>query len=271
MLAGNLLTELPNSLAQCVHLELIRIAANQFTALPEVVLQLPKLAWLAYAGNPFCDALESASRAQYPIRDIDWTTLTLGRKLGEGASGVIYQADWHDGEQIVPVAVKLFKAAVTSDGVPHSEMAACIAAGQHANLIAVHGRICHHPEAALGLVLDLIDDQHTILVGPPSLASCTRDIYPDHVRLSREQADNIYQGIASAINQLHAHGLIHGDVYGHNILKNEAGHAILGDFGAASFVDLRNTAQADALLEIELRALAHLKDELKQRVLLQQK
>ncbi len=58
MLAGNQLTHLPESLADCHNLELLRIAANRFTHLPQWLLTLPSLTWLAYAGNPVEMAVE---------------------------------------------------------------------------------------------------------------------------------------------------------------------------------------------------------------------
>ncbi|MBE0964649.1 leucine-rich repeat domain-containing protein, partial [Escherichia coli] len=38
----------------CEGLELLRIAANRFQRLPAWLATLPRLAWLAYAGNPLC-------------------------------------------------------------------------------------------------------------------------------------------------------------------------------------------------------------------------
>jgi Leucine-rich repeat (LRR) protein len=121
MLAGNQLQALPPEMAQCTNLELLRIAANRLTALPEWLLGLPRLSWLAYAGNPFCTELGLSS----PISGISWNDLRLEHQLGEGASGVIHQAQWHGVKNPQPVAVKLFKGELTSDGLPHHEMAAC--------------------------------------------------------------------------------------------------------------------------------------------------
>ena len=94
MLAGNRLTTLPATLADCRHLELLRVAANQLTGLPPGLLALPRLAWLAYAGNPFCAPAEAAVVARHPVATIDWATLTLAETLGAGASGLIYRAAW---------------------------------------------------------------------------------------------------------------------------------------------------------------------------------
>ena len=266
MLAGNRLQALPASMAGCRALELVRISANRFEALPGWLLALPRLSWLAFAGNPFDEAPEAMAMDAQPTAAIDWSSLALQHKLGEGASGVIHQAGWRQPDgRLRPVAVKLFKGAVTSDGWPHSEMAACLAAGPHPGLIPVLGRIEHHPDASAGLVLELVDASFRNLAGPPSLASCTRDVYGDEARWSGETALRMARGIASAVARLHARGILHGDLYGHNILWNGRGEALLGDFGAASFLPRDDAAQSQALQRTEARAFGCLLEELAER------
>jgi hypothetical protein len=266
MLAGNRLQALPVELAACRGLELVRISANRLGALPDWLLSLPKLSWLAFAGNPLGEAREAASLCAQATPQIDWHSLSLQHKLGEGASGVIHQAQWRrpDGS-LQAVAVKLFKGAVTSDGWPRSEMAACMAAGAHPNLIAVLGQVKGHPEGTAGLVLQRVDADFDNLAAPPSLASCTRDVYADDAGWSAEAALRMARGIASAITQLHARGILHGDLYAHNILWNGRGDCLLGDFGAASLLPQDDGAQARALRRIELRAFGHLLEELSAR------
>ncbi|HEY0664499.1 MAG TPA: leucine-rich repeat-containing protein kinase family protein [Gallionella sp.] len=265
MLAGNRLERLPEELAALDKLELLRISANRFEGLPDWLYTLPRLAWLAYAGNPCTDAFEAAALAQQAIAPIDWNELELQHRLGEGASGVIYRAVRNrDGGQ-EQVAVKLFKGAVTSDGLPRSEKAACIAAGDHPNLIPVAGRVSAHPDDARGLVLSLVAPEFVNLAEPPSLASCTRDIYPENTRFTTDTALSIARGIASAAAQMHARGILHGDLYAHNILWDGRGGCLLGDFGAASFVPQGDPHQALALQRIEVRAYACLLEELLER------
>ena len=262
MLAGNRLTSLPDSLANCTQLELLRIAANQLTSLPPWLLTLPRLSWLAYAGNPFSDPLEADAVARHATTVIDWRELTVQQQLGEGASGVIYQAQWQPADAPArAVAVKLFKGAVTSDGLPRSEMAACLSAGAHPHLIAVEGRVGHHPTGAQGLVLRLIDPAFRNLAGPPSLASCTRDVYAADTAFDLAAALRIAHGIAAATAHLHAHGILHGDLYAHNILTTPDGDCLLGDFGAACFFDSA-APQALALQQLEARAFSYLLEEL---------
>ena len=263
MLAGNRLRALPASMARLHSLELLRISANRLSELPAWVISLPRLAWLAYAGNPFCAPRELAMTGA-PSAAIDWERLALKQKLGEGASGVIYRADYrHDGAT-AEVAVKLFKGAMTSDGSPLCEMAACLGAGAHPNLIPVLGHLERHPEDVHGLVMSLIDPEFINLAGPPSLDSCTRDIYDAGKRFDLATTLEIAHGIASATAQLHRRGITHGDLYAHNIMHRPAGRTLLGDFGGASFHDPAS-AEAAALQRLEVRAFGCLLEELSER------
>ena len=266
MLAGNRLTELPETLANCTKLELLRIAANELTQLPAWLLTMPRLAWLAYAGNPFCAPAEAEVVARHPIGTIDWAELAVEQQLGEGASGVIYRARWQrQGAAPAEVAVKLFKGSVTSDGLPHSEMMACISAGAHPNLIAVEGQVGGHPAGAEGLVLELIAPAFGNLAGPPSFDTCTRDVYAPGTTFGLSAARRIARGIAAAAGHLHAQGILHGDLYAHNILNTAAGDALLGDFGAACFFSPEDAATAPALQRLEVRAFGGLLEELLER------
>lgn len=266
MLAGNQLQTLPATLANCKRLELIRIAANQLNELPAWLFSLPRLAWLAYAGNPFGAELESKQLTTAVIADIPWHTLALEQLLGEGASGFIHRAHYQPADDnAYGVAVKLFKGAVTSDGLPQSEMTAAIAAGQHPNLIKVLGRVKDHPAGANGLVMALIDTEFTNLALPPSLASCTRDVYPAETRFDLPVVLQIAHGIAAAAQHLHSLGIMHGDLYGHNILQCGQGRALIGDFGAASFYATDDRVMADGLQRLEVRAFGCLLEELLER------
>lgn len=264
MLAGNRLRALPAEIAACTRLELLRIAANQLTEFPAQVLALPQLSWLAYAGNPFCEPHERAALAQAQASrvSIPWQHLQLQHTLGEGASGVIHQAHWRRGDGVQPVAVKLFKGAITSDGLPQCEMTACLRAGDHPHLIPVLGPLDAHPSGAPGLVMALIDPGFRTLAGPPSLDSCTRDCYAPDTCFDLSTAIRIALAIACAAAHLHAQGLMHGDLYAHNILHDAQGAALLGDFGAASFLTQDDLPQARALQRIEVRAFACLLEEL---------
>jgi len=254
MLSGNRLNALPPELANCSKLELLRISANCLPGLPVWLTAMPCLTWLAFAGNPFSEA------ALPPVATIHWQELDIEHKLGEGASGIIHQATFKG----MPVAVKVFKGTITSDGLPAQEMAACIGAGNHPNLIPVLGAIPDHPDRLPALVMQLIDPALRNLAGPPSFASCTRDVYADGQQFRAGTLLGIARGIASAAAHLHARGIMHGDLYAHNILHCDEGNAVLGDFGGAvRFTP--GTELALALQRLEVRAFGCLLEELLER------
>ncbi|MBE9155281.1 protein kinase [Nodosilinea sp. LEGE 06152] len=260
MLAGNQLRALPEAMAACQNLELIRIAANQLDHLPPWLLSLPRLSWLAYAGNPFSQRFASAGATS--LAQIPWADLSLGNVLGQGASGVISEGLWWQPQGKLPVAVKLFKGAMTSDGLPEDELRACIAAGSHPHLIGPLGQVIGHPEHKKGLVLPLVPPTYRVLGGPPSLESCTRDTYPAGTEFSLAATLAIARGVAAAAAHLHQRGILHGDLYAHNTLVNAAGDARLSDFGAASFYDPANRAVAPALERLEVKAFGCLLEDL---------
>ncbi len=250
MLAGNLLETLPDGMAACVNLELVRLAANQFTEFPKWLFELPRLAWLGLGGNPWS---ESQSAAETVMAEIDWQHLTISHVLGEGASGVIHHAHWH----AEPVAVKIFKGGVTSDGLPASEMAASLAAGLHDNMIHVLGKVLNHPNGRHGLVMPLIDPDFRNLAGPPDFDSCTRDIYPEDAVFESAQVVTMAGQLASVAAQLHGRRIMHGDFYAHNVLRNGQGDCLLGDFGAACIYPAGVEVE-----RIEVRAFGCLLEEL---------
>ena len=269
MLAGNRLRQLPDQLAQCQQLELLRISANQLDVMPPWLVDLPRLAWLACAGNPFSDSYAQALQHAPPAA-IAWRNLRLQQVLGEGASGVIYQAllktdqdSHHDSCEPGSVAVKLFKGAVTSDGWPHSELAACLAVARqpHPNLIPVIGPLAGHPQGTAGLVMQLVPPRFTTLAGPPNLQTCTRDVYPAGSRFSTQKIMRIAFGVARAAAHLHALGLLHGDVYAHNLQCDADGFCLLGDMGGASFLPA-DQAASQALQRLDVRAFGCLLEEL---------
>jgi hypothetical protein len=267
MLAGNRLQTLPGEMQHCKKLGLLRLSSNNLRALPDWLFSMPELAFLSFAGNP-CAASEDLALSddtQLGLSHVNWSELEVQHTLGEGASGIISKGLWRiDPSTTEEVAIKLFRGALTSDGTPEDEMAACIAAGQHQNIIDVLGRIQGHPDEANGafkggLVMQLIPPHYQTLGRPPSLLTCTRDTYPADARLSVDNALRILGDIAAAAAHLHYKKITHGDLYAHNILTSEDGHALLGDFGAATV----HGGKAPPLVEkLEVLAFAHLVEDL---------
>ena len=260
MLSGNRLRQLPAGLANAGNLELVRLASNGLEHLAPWLLDLPRLAWISWAGNP---VERDAARSDVVL--IPWAHLDPAELLGEGASGRVHRALWRrPGGDPLAVAVKLFKGAMTSDGTPEREMAACLAAGDHPHLTGALGQLVDHPERLQGLLMPLLPVHWRVLAGPPSLASCSRDVYDPALRFGPEAALRIATAAAAAAGHLHAMGLLHGDLYGHNILCDpETGDAVLGDFGAASRLPV--TRESEALQRIEVRSWGLLFGELLER------
>ncbi|KAI0018672.1 outer arm dynein light chain 1 [Xylariomycetidae sp. FL0641] len=253
MLSGNQLAELPDEMSSCRKLGLLRLSANRIKHVPAWLFRLPELAFLSIAGNPCCaTALDEPDPTVSGLADVSLRDLDVQHVLGEGASGVISKGVWDGVDQPREVAIKLFKGDVTSDGTPLDEMRACITAGAHANLIDPLGRISDHPDQA-GLVMELIPSSYTPLGQPPSLQSCTRDCFSPSTSLTTARALVLLRGIASAAEHLHTRGIAHGDLYAHNVLIDDRGHALLGDFGAASLYGRH--AEMEGL---EVLAFAHL-------------
>lgn len=263
MLSCNHLHDLP-ALDACANLELLRIAGNQCTQVPGTLLQLPKLAWPALAGNPMTQKSELLALSTSTQKAISYQNLEVGALLGEGASGHIYRAIQRDNGKAL--ALKIFKAAATSDGTPHSELAAGLAAGQHPHLLTPWARVDGHPEGKLAMALPLLPTGYVNLAGPPSFASCTRDVYAHDIRFTPTQAQHLLHCVRSAVQHLHAHGVLHGDLYAHNVLWNPtSGDAILSDLGAAVLTRDLPTATVQQLQAIEWRAFAHLEAEVQSR------
>ena len=121
--------------------------------------------------------------------------------------------------------------------------------GEHPNFIPVLGRIANAPNNQLGLVLPLLDTtpgSYEILGNPPSFDTCTRDTFPEECKFSFETIFKVLLGMSAACMHLHTaqtvggtsfrRAITHGDLYAHNILVHQlTGHALLTDFGAASF------------------------------------
>lgn len=264
-LAGNQLTELPDTLADSHNLELIRISANKLTAFPQPLLTLPKLAWLAFAGNPFCQPIETTEQTEAPNSNIPHVAshdITLGHILGQGASGVISKASWRTEQPNFPgdIAVKVFKGDITSDGYPKDELKACLQSGKHTNLIAPLAQI--QETGFLALVMELIPQDYTNLGLPPTFDTCTRDTFPSGFTLSIQQIENIIEQMKNVFEYLHDKKICHGDLYAHNTLFDANANILFGDFGAASFYHMLTPTQQASIKRIEQRALHYFIEDL---------
>jgi len=260
MLAGNRLHSLPNTMASCKNLELLRISANKIEKLPSWLFTLPRLSWLACAGNPFINKHLLQDEA---LKEMHWNDIILHEELGKGASGVISRASLFEKEE--SFAIKIFKGEVTSDGYPVDEMQACITAGMHDNLTTLHGKLHGHHEEKEGLVLALIPPTYNNLGNPPNFDTCTRDTYDENTTFVLSHILRIANEIASASAHLHSRKIMHGDLYSHNILINKNGHSLLGDFGAATLYENIDDIECESFERLEVRAFGCLLEDMLNR------
>jgi len=255
-LAGNQLTHLPASFDHLINLELLRISANQMAVFPSQLLTLPKLAWLAFSGNPFCQ-YDNVMASIPEVKSQDYALKTV---LGQGASGVIYQANWTHPHFPNEVAVKVFKGDVTSDGYPQDELQACLKVGAHDHLVTALAQV--NEVDHLALVMELIPARFKNLGLPPTLESCTRDTFPAGFALSINEIEKIVKQMKQVFVHLHQQQVCHGDLYAHNTLFDEQSNIMFGDFGAASMYHMLPESIQLAIKNIEARALQHFIDDL---------
>jgi serine/threonine protein kinase len=123
----------------------------------------------------------------------------------------------------------------------------------------------NHPEVKAGLVLGLIPTDYQNLGGPPNLETCTRDTYAPDTAFCLASILRIALGIADATAHLHRQGIMHGDLYAHNILVNSGGNCLMGDFGAASFYQPSDAETGKSLERLEVRAFGCLLEDLLDR------
>jgi len=104
---------------------------------------------------------------------------------------------------------------------------------------------------------------------PPSFDTVARDTYDENVRFTAKEIMAVARDIGSALRELHAMGVVHGDVYAHNILyvKESPGiapRAKLGDFGAAWFYE-KGSPNARTIELNEARAFGAVLEEVSAR------
>ncbi len=238
MLTGNRLTTLPESMARLANLELVRYAGNRMVDVPNWLKELPSLAWYADSDNEFNVTPSSCELVAEAYR---WDTVSLSRIIGESSKNVVYDAILSDGRN---VAVKMFGSGITTDGSVDNETRAAIIAGEHPHVVGALGRIVDNPHEKHGLVMTRVPETYKPLGLPPDMITLTRDVYGENVRFSESQVMRIAQSISDALEHLHARGVMHGDVYAHNVLYTDSGDAMLCDFGAATVYDRRSMSDA---------------------------
>jgi hypothetical protein len=288
ILSGNQLECLPAEISGCRSLELVRLASNCLKESPAPVLRsLPNLSWVGLSDNPFLSSnprsVETSRAEESSSGEVSSPQSSLlvwedvpdnyGEVLGRGAAGVVRKVRFRDDQY---VAVKTFSAAMTSDGLAqHERKIACLLSNaMPASSSASSALVRVLGETRSGsLVLEYLDG-YAALASPPSLESCSRDVYDKSLYLSGDQAVTVVSTLLSTLFELHRIGVCHGDFYAHNILMNSSdpSQVRLTDWGAAFQYDPHDKGYSGSLgtwiQTVELRAFAVFLQELLDHALL---
>jgi tRNA A-37 threonylcarbamoyl transferase component Bud32 len=275
MLSGNLLEKVPSEITNCHNLELIRLASNHLKEPPMELLQLPNLSWVAFSSNPFLtdpEDYDDSGNEEIHLKvfqDDHLDDASKGIELGKGASGITRQYTLGINEKgtedkiQIPVAVKEYYSNITSDGNPQEERKVAMIASSLGckSLVNVFGKT-----QKSNLIMELLKD-YSVLAGPPSLESCSRDVYDEGIIVSDERAIALVGHLLQALTKLHEAGICHGDFYGHNILisNTDENHAWLTDFGAAFIYDVKSD-YGELIESAERRAFSYLVSEVQNLV-----
>ncbi|KAF5829159.1 hypothetical protein DUNSADRAFT_16484 [Dunaliella salina] len=269
----NCFSHLPIDLLHAPNLELMRVAVCHLSQLPDQLMHLPthlihdeevsgdtgslvrsngnqeeghldsaedpvvfpKLAWFSLGGNPACAPLP---KPRPGLLHFSASDLTMGEKLGDGASGEVSRASLHKGDAESgqqAVAVKTFRSDISPDGRTQEEVAIACAL-DHPNLTRVIGIVpgpAQIPPAEQPLlVMDIISGQP--MAAKPTSKHLLRCRWAEGERFEASLLLQIAKDLAAALGYLHSLHICHGDVYAHNVLLDrQQGKATLCDFGAA--------------------------------------
>ncbi|KAI7845895.1 hypothetical protein COHA_000628 [Chlorella ohadii] len=213
----NRLKSLPAELGSLPRLEMLRVASCQIEAVPATLSLAPKLAWMSLASNPCCRPLAPRKPPVVALND-----LTMGLKVGDGASGEVFGAYYKQQR----VAVKIFVAERSPDGHSRDEMAIAFSVSDK-HLARVSAQL----QEPLGLVMEWAEGAPMAL--KPNHESLLRCRWAPGQVLQLGWVLRVAIGVASALEHMHYRGIAHGDVYGHNCMASEEGHATLCDYGAS--------------------------------------
>ena len=156
---------------------------------------------------------------------LDYGDFLLNELVGRGGMGKVYRAVWKSRNQRVAVKV-LHKPRWTSPAAVERfmEEARTVARLRHPGIVGVHG-VGRTPGGGLFLVMDFIDGA--------DLAQVSSEQRP-----SPRQAAAWVAEAARAVAHAHAHGVVHCDLKPSNLMRDNGGRIVVGDFGLArSFGD----------------------------------
>jgi tetratricopeptide (TPR) repeat protein len=146
---------------------------------------------------------------------------TLGRELGRGAMGVVYEA--HDPLLDRPLAVKVVQVVSALDVTQVRREAKAAARLRHPHVVGLHA--AGREEQYVWMAMDLIE------------GSALKDVVAERGPLEPRQAASISLELAEALHYAHSKGVLHRDIKPHNVLIDADGSSYLADFGLSKLLD----------------------------------
>lgn len=253
----NALTHLPQRLGYLNNLELLRVACCDIAEMPESLLESQSLSWLSISGNPCCGS--RLSQMKNATRIIQEKDIQMGKKLGDGASGEVFEAEYKNKK----VAYKIFrKDEVSPDG--HSQDEIQIACMMHdENLARVLARVDGGEACMHGVIMEYVDGFP--LADKPNSESLLRCRWKPGQVFSISFVLKCLSSVAGGLHHMHSRCIAHGDVYAHNVLARHNGESILCDYGA-SFTYTRNNKNSKMFELQEVRAFGILVKDMIERI-----
>ncbi|MBA63548.1 MAG: protein kinase [Planctomycetaceae bacterium] len=191
---------------------------------------------------------------------LSWTTHHhLTRLLGAGGQGKVYLSERRGADDFtVPVAVKIFsperftnEASYVETMKRHAGVAMQIAQIQHDNLLDVHNFIDRNRIRMLvmewidGLDLRMLLSKDRMLRLKNQVSDKRWNRINDHIVTTTKDQPRFRSGAAvaiireclSALESLHRHGIVHGDIKPGNIMIKRSGASKIIDIGSAFSMD----------------------------------
>lgn len=154
--------------------------------------------------------------------------LRLVHKLNEGTFGQVWLGELTDGSHVEEVAVKLLSEEF-------------VARGALTELLRVEAQIfhrvstrCHHVCRLYGVACK---DEQVCLVMKLYKKSLYDLLHENHGHLSLSELQKYGLQVCQGLVELHEQGVIMQDLKPSNVLIDDLDHAVLADFGMASFVE----------------------------------
>ena len=164
------------------------------------------------------EARRAAEPASRDDRRVSWGPLIVREKVGHGSFGDVYRA-W-DPSLEREVALKLVPETTTTQSVSHAfEEGRLLARVRHPNVVTVYG--VERVEGRVGIWMEFVPGR--------TLAEEVNQQGP----LAPDEAARIGIEVCRALGAVHEAGLLHRDVKAQNVMRDEGGRVLLGDFGTS--------------------------------------